>query len=81
MLEKMNQTADPCNDFYDYACGQFIADAIIPADKNQISSYSLVREKLDHQLKAIVSEPISETEIEPFKKIKKFYASCLNFGR
>lgn len=80
MLEKMNQSANPCEDFYNYACGQFIADTIIPDGKSQISSYTHVREKVEHQIKALISAPIEVNEIEPFKKIKKLYASCLNFG-
>lgn len=80
MLEKMNQSADPCHDFYNYACGQFIADTIIPDSNAQVSMYTQLKDKVNHQIKALVSAPIEETEIEPFKKIKKFYASCLNFG-
>lgn len=78
ILEKIDENVDPCEDFYDFACGQYVKNTVIPEDKVSVDSFSVVRDTLQEQLKIIITAPIDESDIEPFKKVKKFYAACMD---
>ena len=58
LLRQMDRTADPCQDFYQFACGGFIADTVLPEHKTRLGSYDLLRDELNKKLKALFeSEP------------------------
>ena len=35
LLKQMDRKVDPCQDFYKFACGGFIADTVLPEDKTR----------------------------------------------
>lgn len=78
MLELMDSTVDPCEDFYNFACGTFIKETNIPDDKSSVNSFSIIEDKLEEQLRNLVSEKINESEAEPFKLAKRIFNSCMN---
>ena len=43
VLQKVDLNIDPCEDFYKFACGNFIKDTVLPQYKTSISSFSIVR--------------------------------------
>lgn len=78
MLEHMDQTIEPCDDFYNFACGQYVEDTIIPDDKVSVNAFSVISDKLQEQLRTIITAPVEDDEIEPFKMVKKLYIACMN---
>jgi len=73
----MKKEADPCHDFYKFACQTFIETTTIPDEKNEVTSFNQ-QYNLKQQLREIVKEPIQDDEIEPFKNVKRLYRACLN---
>lgn len=61
-----------------FACGSFVDDTIIPDDKVSVNTFSVISDKLQEQLRTIVTAPIDENEIEPFKNVKRLYIACMN---
>ncbi len=46
ILANMDEAADPCVDFYQFACGGFIDKTSIPDDRTRMSSFSVLGDQL-----------------------------------
>lgn len=81
MSQKIDFSVEPCDDFYNFACGKYLKNTEIPEDKVSVDTFSIIRDILQDQLKTIITSPIEESDIEPFKMVKKLYSACMNEGK
>ena len=51
LLENIDESVDPCDDFYSFACGGFIENKVIPDDKSKFSAFTVLSDKLNEQVK------------------------------
>ena len=47
----MDRTADPCHDFFQYACGSWNRLHVIPEDRSSISTFEVMADQLQVVLK------------------------------
>ncbi|KAI8815669.1 uncharacterized protein EV422DRAFT_348069 [Fimicolochytrium jonesii] len=83
ILSAINASADPCEDFFEYSCGGWLADNPIPEDKSQVGTFDSVSEKNLRLLKDILEGPYpglaessDDSDKQNFEKAKGFYSSC-----
>ena len=78
-LSAIDKTADPCTDFYQYSCGNWVKGNPIPSDQVRWArSFSLLRERnrylLWEELDAAAKAP--KTPLQ--KQYGAFFAACMN---
>ncbi|CAK5079861.1 unnamed protein product [Meloidogyne enterolobii] len=84
ILNSMNATVDPCDDFFEYACGNWIKQHPIPDDAPSVSNFENLGQDLELALKDLLEDGpdtlinMEETNEEAVKKAKYFYQMCLN---
>jgi len=78
ILEKMDRTVEPCDDFYKFACGSYIERTVIPDDRTRTSMFSVLGDKLEEQLRSLLEEKIVGEEPKPYKMAKSVFQSCMN---
>lgn len=82
MLRHMNRSAEPCTDFYQFACGSFVHDTHIPDDRSSVNIFSEIVDRLQLQIRTIIAEPVDmEAETRPVRMAKQLYTACLNQTR
>ena len=52
MAESINFDVDPCEDFYEFACGKWIETNVIPEDKSAITIMSVLHGQIEIGIKS-----------------------------
>ena len=50
ILDNLDDSVDPCDDFYQFACGGYIERTVIPDDHTRVNQFSTLDDKLNEQV-------------------------------
>jgi putative endopeptidase len=79
-IDNIDKTIDPCVDFYQYACGNWLKTVEIPADQSVWVSFVELDEQNLVTLRAILDKAsVSDSSRTPIEeKIGDFYGACMD---
>ncbi|KAG8183510.1 hypothetical protein JTE90_003860 [Oedothorax gibbosus] len=78
ILNSMDESVDPCEDFYQFSCGGWLERHAIPEDKSSVSVFSEVQEEVYLKLKVLLDKKLDGSEPESVRLIKEMYDSCMD---
>ena len=78
-LEAIDKSANPCNNFFQYACGSWIKNHPIPADESRYGRFNELQDRNLAILRSILEESAKQQNRSAIdQKIGGFYQSCMN---
>ncbi len=79
VLAAMDRKADPCVDFYRYACGGWLDTTTLPADQSRWGrGFSEIAERNRLVLKEILEQAAKSPKTDDDRKAGAYYASCMD---
>lgn len=73
----MNESVDPCEDFFHFACDGWIRDNPIPPSENEFITFIKKIQANDAKLRNLLEDATGDY-YDPIMKAKRFYRSCMN---
>ncbi|XP_073820338.1 membrane metallo-endopeptidase-like 1 [Musca autumnalis] len=72
----MNLSANPCDDFYQYACGNFATHNPVTEEKPVVAIGEILSEKMNARIKGELQTDYA-TDTKAHKNVKNFFKSCI----
>jgi putative endopeptidase len=76
----LDRGVDPCQDFYQFACGGWIAKTEIPADKPRwVRSFNEIDDRNEADLRSILEQAAASAGGDPVReKVGAYFAGCMD---
>jgi len=77
-LSAIDKTADPCTDFYQYACGNWLKKNPVPADQVRWGRFNELAERNNYLLYTELKSAADAPKTPLQKKYGDYFAACMN---
>lgn len=77
VLASLNESVEPCQDFYKFACGGWESTNVIPEGHGRWSAFEALNQLNTIAISRLLGEPMTDTS-DAVKKARSFYKSCMD---
>nr|XP_022911284.1 neprilysin-11-like [Onthophagus taurus] len=77
-LQYLNPQIDPCDNFYEYTCGNFKNINPIPEGKYNWDHFTILQDEIHGLMRLILESPRKQSDPIALQKAKAAYSSCLD---
>ncbi|VDO57666.1 unnamed protein product, partial [Haemonchus placei] len=77
IINALNTSVNPCEDFYEFACGSWNEDHPIPDDMSTFGTFSFVREQVRQQLRVLLEQEVTSQSVS-INMARIAYKTCMN---
>jgi len=77
VISAMDMTADPCDDFYQFACGGWMANNVIPDGKSRWGRFYELRDDVDNALHTLVGGDHNPPSVA-VRNLMTMYRACMD---
>ncbi|XP_063594294.1 endothelin-converting enzyme 1-like, partial [Penaeus indicus] len=78
IIDGLDETADPCEDFVRFSCGGWFREHPIPSSEFRWGLFDTVEERTVYDIKGLLEKDYEENETFPVRAAKKVFKACVN---
>ncbi|UJR14935.1 hypothetical protein I4U23_001917 [Adineta vaga] len=80
ILESIDETVEPCENFFEFTCGTWLKNHRIPDDAGSQDTFNVLRSQLDNDIVDILTLPLPDgmTNIKSINNARVLFDSCVN---
>ena len=78
LIKSIDESVDPCQDFFQFACGNYIKETQIPDHKSKYGTIYKLAETLNRRLRESFESESDSSEPKAYENVRNLYHSCMD---